>query len=162
MEQLLKEDRFNFVSKENKKFISAFTKQMDLLGYDFGGKIEDGYSWGKYMIIYSKKDVKTKKIIARIFIRDNGIVLRLFFKNIDKHKSFIENAPFYIKNPFINEQGRCVHCREKCSCTKIYTIDGKKMEKCTHQTFEFIDPKMEYLKDYMEILNEFYKKNRSK
>jgi len=28
MEKLLREERFNFISKENKKFICEFTKQM--------------------------------------------------------------------------------------------------------------------------------------
>jgi len=35
MINLLKEKRFDFVSDENKKFISEFTKEMDLFGYDF-------------------------------------------------------------------------------------------------------------------------------
>jgi len=53
MDKLLKEERFNFVSKENKMFICEFTRQMYSFGYDFGGNIGSGYCWGKFMVIYS-------------------------------------------------------------------------------------------------------------
>ena len=86
---------------------------MNIIDYDFGGSIGDGYCWGHYMVIYSRN----KKVIARIFIRDKGIkiwggkehkwnnciVLRLFFNNIDKHMKYIEAAPSHIKSPFIND-----------------------------------------------------------
>jgi hypothetical protein len=167
MDKLLKEERFSFVSKENKKFIIEFTKQMKLIDYDFGGLIGDGYCWGHYMVIYSKK----KKVIARIFIRNKGIkmwggkehkwnnsiVLRLFFSNIDKHMKYIENAPSHIKLPFTNDQGLCNHCGEKCHNRKIYTVNGQKIEKCGY-VFSFTDPKIEHINDYINILMEFYAK----
>jgi hypothetical protein len=165
MEELLEEERFYFVLKENKIFIIEFTKQMNLIDYDFGGSIGDGFCWGHNMIIYSQK----KKVIARIFIRDKGvrmwggnehkwnncIVLRLFFTNIDKHMKYIETAPSHIKVPFLNDQGLCTHCSEKCHNRKTYTINGQKKEKCGY-VFSFTDPKIEHLKDYMDILKEFY------
>ena len=169
MELLLKEDKFKFISKENKKFISEFTNQMNLLDYDFGGNIGDGYCWGHYMIIYSRK----KKVIVRIFIRDKGvriwggkehkwensIVLRLFFTNIDKHMKYIEAAPSHIKSLFINDQGFCPyiceHYSEKCHNRKIYSIKGRQIEKCGY-IFQFTDPKIEHIEDYIDILKEFY------
>ena len=167
MESLLKEERFGIISDKNKKFIIEFTKQMKSIGYDFGGKIGDGYCWGHYMVIYSKN----KKVIARFFIRDKGIriwggkehiwekciVLRLFFTNIDKHINYIENAPSYIKLPFVNDQGLCSHCGEKCHNRKIYTINGQQMEKCGY-VFSFTDPKIEHINGYVDILKEFYAK----
>jgi hypothetical protein len=175
MEKLLNEERFGFISEENKKFIREFSKQINLFGYDFGGEIGNGFCWGKYMIIYSQNGVKNKKVIARIYIRDenliiwggkeykynNSIVLRLFFTNIDKHRLYIENTPSHIKIPFINDQAICVHDREDCRFRKIYTIDGKKIEKCGGSVFEYHDPKKEYIKDYMDILKEFYDKKSS-
>jgi hypothetical protein len=177
MVNLLKEKRFDFVSNENKKFIIGFTKEMDLFGYDFGGEIGNGFCWGNFMIIYSQKNIKSKKIIARIYIRDEGviiwggnenhfqnsIVLRLFFNDIDKHREYIENAPSFIKEPFINEHGYgvCNHCKKDCRTRKIYTINGKKFEKCSGAVFEFHNPKTEYIKDYMNILKEFYDKKSS-
>jgi hypothetical protein len=178
MEKLLKEERFNFVSKENKNFINEFTKKMNLFGYDFGGKIGTGACWGNYMVIYSQTGIKNKKIIARIYIRDKGviiwggnenkfensIVLRLFFNNIDKHREYIENAPAYIKEPFTKESGYgvCNHCNKDCRMRKIYTIGGKQFEKCSGAVFEFHDPKIEYINEYMDILKEFYDKKSSK
>jgi len=171
MENLLKEERFNIISKENKKFICKFTEEMILMDYDFGGTIGDGYCWGHYMVIYSRN----KKVIARIFIRDNGIkmwggkehkwkksiVLRLFFSNIDKHKEFIEIAPPHIKEPFIDENGLCNHCGEKCHNRKLYTINGRQYEKCGY-VFSFTDPKIEHIKGYINILKEFYAKRSKK
>ena len=176
MDKLLSEERFNIVSNENKQFIVEFTEQMNMFGYDFGGEIGSGYCWGKYMIIYSKIGGKSKKVIARIFIRDNeviifggrkikynnSIVLRLFFSNIDRHESYIENAPPHIKKPFIDDHGLCSHCKENCNrYRKIYTIDGKKIEKCAGVVFEFHDPKFEYIANYMDLLREFYGKKKA-
>ena len=170
MKDILKEKRFDFISKENKKFIEEFTKQMNLMDYDFGETIGDGYCWGHFMVIYSRK----KKVIARIFIRDNGIriwggkehkwekciVLRLFFSNIDKHMKYIENAPPHIKLPFLNDQGLCNDCGEKCHNRKIYSINGNQVKKCGY-VFTFTDPKTEYINDYVNILKEFYVKKQN-
>jgi len=172
IEDLLKEERFNFISNENKNFIIQFTEQMNLIDFGFGGSIGDGYCWGHNMIIYSRK----KKVIARIFIRNEGvrmwggkeykwnncIVLRLFFSNIDKHMKYIETAPSHIRLPFINDQGFCKHCGEKCHNIKIYTVNDKEVEKCGY-VFQFTDPKIEHLNDYVDILKEFYvKKTKEK
>ena len=177
MEKLIKQARFDFISEEDKRFIIEFTKQMNLFGYDFGGEIGSGYCWGKYMVIYSQTGVKSKRVIARIFIRNddvivfggreirynNSIVLRLFFSNIEKHESYIENAPSHIKKPFIDGHGLCGHCKENCNrYRKTYIIDGKQIEKCAGVVFEFHDPKVDYIKDYMDILGEFYAKKASK
>jgi hypothetical protein len=178
MLNLLKDKKFDFVSDENKNFISEFTKEMDLFGYDFGGEIGNGFCWGNYMIIYSQKNVKTKKIIARIYIRDEGviiwdgkenhfensIVLRLFFNEIDKHKEYIENAPSFIKEPFVSENGYgvCNHCKNDCRCRRVYSINGKQYKKCSGAVFEFHNPKTEYITDYMNIIKEFYSKKNSR
>lgn len=175
MNEILTEKRFDFVSDQNRKFIDDFTKEMELFGYDFGGKIGSGYCWGNYMIIYSQKNAKSKKIIARIFIRDEGIiiwggkenhyknsiVLRLFFNGIDKHREYIENAASFIKGPFVNEHGACNHCKKDCHFRKVYTIGGKQFEKCSGAVFEYHNPKTEHIEDYVNILKEFYGKKSS-
>jgi hypothetical protein len=139
-------------------------------GYDYGNEIGPGYCWGNYMMIYSKTGVKSKKVIARIYIRDNdtiiwggkehkfknGIVLRLFLTNIDKHRNYIENAPSYIQKPIIDENGICRHCKDKCNHRKTYTINEKYIEKCDGETFWYTEPKVENIDDYMNILKEFY------
>jgi hypothetical protein len=172
MDQLLHDDRFNLVSKENKNFISEFTKQMKLFGYDFGGQIGSGIIYGHYMINYSQSGVKTKKVFARLYIRDKdvcllqngveikfdiGIVLKLFFNNIDNHIEYVQNAPLYIKEPFVNEHGKCNHCnsKEDCNMRKKYTIDGNYFTKCACSAFEFHNPRSENVNDYMNILEEF-------
>jgi hypothetical protein len=160
MKTLLTEERFDFITPENKEFIVIFNEEMKKLGYDFGNNIDSGFCWGKYMIIYSKTGVKSKKVTARIYIRDKGLVLRLFFSNIDKHRDYIVKAPKYIKEVFTGDHGRCNHCRddkeEICKFRKIYTIEDSVIEKCSGVTFEFWNPDLEKLPDYMNLMREFY------
>ncbi len=165
IEERLTEERFNIVSELDKTFILAFSREIAELGYDFGGHIGWGACWGRYMVIYSKVGVKSKQVAARIFIRENGIVLRLFFNNVDKHTGYIENTPEYIKHVFTGTHGDC-SCnpkKENCRMRKTYTIDGKQIEKCSGVVFEFHQPNMAKLPDYMGLLKEFYvsKKGRT-
>ncbi|MPM16836.1 hypothetical protein SDC9_63218 [bioreactor metagenome] len=78
MKSVLTEERFNIISDDNKAFILAFDEKISKLSYSFGGNIGSGACWGKYMIIYSKTGIKSKQVAARIYIKENSIVLRLF------------------------------------------------------------------------------------
>ena len=160
IEDKLAEERFGIVSEKDKAFIAAFDKEMAELGCDFGGNIGWGACWGLYMIVYSKIGVKSKQVAARIYVRENCIVLRLFLNNIDKHTQYIENAPQHIKSVFTGAHGDC-SCnpkKENCRMRKTYTVDGKQIEKCSGAVFEFIRPDAEKLLDYMELMKEFYGK----
>jgi hypothetical protein len=165
MNDILKEDRFNFIGSREKGFIVAFNDEMSRLGYGFGDKIGSGYCWGRYMIIYTKSGGKSKKVFARIYIREDGIVLRLFFSEIDKHREYIERAPAHIKGVFVGEHGNCKHCHNDrdgvCRFRKTYTIDNRLIEKCNGITFEFPDPRVECMGDYMNLFTEFYPKKRA-
>jgi hypothetical protein len=160
MKNVLAEERFNIISEDNKAFIQAFDKEISKLGYGFGGNIGSGFCWGKYMIIYSKIAVKSKQVAARIYIRENSIVLRLFLNKIDKHREYIENAQGFIKEAFTGEHGTCNHCRNDiggiCKFRKTYTLESKFIEKCNGITFEFWEPNLEKLPDYVSLLKEFY------
>ncbi len=154
----LLEERFSFISAIDQAFIRSFDEEMERLGYDYGGGIGDGYCWGKYMIIYSKKGAKTPKVVARIFIRESSIVLRLFFNQIDKHQAYIENAPEHIKAVFTGAHGAC-SCnpkKENCRMRKTYVVDGVLYEKCSGVVFEFHNPTLEKTADYIALLREFY------
>ncbi|MDR0293868.1 MAG: DUF6434 domain-containing protein [Oscillospiraceae bacterium] len=158
MAELLSEERFNIISASDKAFIKGFDSGINKLGYDFGGSIGSGYCWGKFMIIYAKTGVKSKKVIARIYIREDGVVLRLFFDNIDKHSVYIQNAPDYIGNVFTGNHGDC-SCnpkKENCRMRKTYAVGGKQMEKCSGVVFEFWKPGSEKLPGYLDLLSEFY------
>ncbi len=160
MKNVLAEERFNILTEENKVFILAFNNEISKLGYGFGGNIGDGYCWGKYMIIYSKVGVKYKKIAARIYIRENSIVLRLYLNKIDKHRKYIENAQTFIREVFTGEYGNCKHCHNdkggKCKFRKTYTLENNYIEKCNGITFEFWEPNLEKLPHYINLLKEFY------
>src|SRR5512146_65521 len=112
MDDILKDEKFDFISRPDKAFILAFNEEMSRLGYDFGDKIGSGYCWGKYMLIYTRTGVKSKNVYARIYVRDADVVLRLFFSNIDKHRTYIEKAPTHIKDVFVNDFGKCKHDRD--------------------------------------------------
>ncbi|MDD5191193.1 MAG: hypothetical protein PHE50_09155, partial [Dehalococcoidales bacterium] len=119
-----------------------------------------GYVWGRYMIIYSKGGVKGKPVAARIYLREKGIVLRLFLNRIDEHRAYLEQAPLFILEPFINEHGRCHHCKNdkagQCKFRKTYTLHNNLIEKCNGFTFEFPQPDLHKLPDYLGLLAEFY------
>lgn len=164
---LLSEPRFDFISTPNKTFIQAFDDEMTRLGYTFGDKIGSGYCWGKYMLIYRKSGVKSEQVYARIYLRDESIVLRLFLNDIDKHRAFIEHAPAYIKEVFTGDQATCQHDHNEdadgnCRFRKSYTIDGRFIEKCNGITFEFHQPSLDKLPDYLALFTEFFPIRKSK
>lgn len=160
MKNLLDQEQFNFLSPANKEFILAFNDRMTELGYDFGSRIGDGYCWGKYMIIYRKSNVKSERVYARIYIREKSILLRLFLNDIEKHCGYIENAPAHIHEVFCGGTGDCQHCHNEkdgsCRFRKTYTLDGRLIEKCNGIVFEFHDPGLEKLPDYISLFAEFY------
>lgn len=164
MKQILKEERFDFISDDDKEFMIAFNNELTKLGYHFGGTIGSGFCWGKYMVIYTKVGVKSKKVYARIYIRGDSIVLRLFFSKIDSHREFIENTPEYIKEVFVGGYGKCSHCKDDkngvCKFRKTYTIHNQLIEKCNGKTFEFHNPNLEKLPDYINIFTEFYSRRK--
>ena len=158
MREIMTESRFDLISEQDKAFIVAFDDGIERLGYDFGGGIGEGYCWCKYMIIYAKTGQKSKKVAARIYIRDGGIVLRLFLNDVDKHIGFIEKAPPHIRDVFAGADGDC-SCnppKEGCRMRKTYTLDGRQIEKCSGVVFEFHQPSMDKLDDYMDLLRAFY------
>ena len=164
MKDLLSENRFHIISEPDKAFILDFDDKIKELGYDFGGGIGDGYYWGKFMIVYAKTGVKTKKVIARIYIREDSIILRLFLNNVDKHTEYIENAPEHIKEAFVGPNGNC-SCnpkKENCRMRKTYVMDDRLIEKCGGVIFEFWNPTVEKCQDYIDLLKEFYPVKKSK
>lgn len=160
MRTFLDEPRFDFITGDDRDFILAFNDEMTRLGYDFGGNISSGYCWGRYMLIYRKTNVKSERVYARIYIREPRVVLRLFLNDIDKHREYLESATPCIKEVFTGPHADCQHCHNEkngvCRFRKTYTLDGRLIEKCNGITFEFHEPSIPKLRDYIDLLNEFY------
>ncbi len=162
------------LSLENRDFVDAFDAAMGRAGYDCGGRIGPGYCWGRHMMIYRKTGAKSQSVAARIYIRDDGVSLRLFLNGVDKHRAFLENASAHVLEPFLNDHGRCNHCHNQgrigeqcpqgttsqkadgCRFRKSYTLFGQSIDKCNGITFEYRAPQAEYLDEYMALLAEFY------
>jgi hypothetical protein len=164
MPELMTEERFGILSETDKMFIKTFDKRIGELGYDCGGGIGAGYVWGKFMIVYSKTGAKTKKVAARIYIREDGIALRLFLNNVDKHRTYIERAAAHIKDVFTDGFSNCT-CKpqkENCRMRKAYTVVGTSYEKCSGEAFVFWNPTTARLPDYINLLAEFYPPRRTK
>lgn len=130
MRDLLKKETYDFVSAEDKAFITAFDAEMERLGYTCNQTIGDGYCWGWNMMIYTKAGVKSKKPYARVYLRENDLVLRMYFNNVDKQRQVIEQAPDYVRQAFTVDYGACRHCHNmkadgSCSHRKCYRIHGK-------------------------------------
>ena len=153
----LTERRFESISDADKEFIIAFDKAIGGFGYDFGNAIISGNVFSPMVIIYGKSNTKNRPCAARIYIHDNGIVLRIFLQKVDSHRQYIENAPQHIKDVFLSQDGLCTRCWDNCKTRPSpYTIDGQQIQKCHHHTFYFNNPSVEKLPDYMSLFAEFY------
>lgn len=153
-----------FLNEQDKQFVVSLDDAIQKIGYESSG-ILPYVCLGKYKIEYTKAGNKTKKFIARFYFRDYGIVLRLYFNNIDKHSKYIEAAPDFIKFPFINDVGKCKHCDQngggigkkgKCSFKKTYTIDGNPYAKCSGENFYFDNHEISDIPAYIELIEIFY------
>lgn len=160
MKDILAESRFDFIKEADKAFVNEFDDRMKEIGYDYGDNIGSGFCWGRYMLIYSKTGQKSKKVAARIYIREDSVALRLFLNDIDSHRAYIENAPEFIRDPFLNSFGKCGHCHNEkegsCRFRKTYTLTDRFYEKCNGFTFEFWNPSVDRISEYLGILKEFY------
>ena len=162
IEKQMAASQFDFISTPNRQFIISFTKALESLGYTYGGEIGSGFCWGRYMLIFRKANVKSKHVVARIYIKEDSIVLRMFFNNVTKHAAFISTVPDQIKSAFTGDYGTCKHCKgDSCKFRKDYEIDGVSYEKCNGTTFEFNDPKSEDIPLYLSLFQEFYPPKKS-
>lgn len=152
----LEEKCTDYLRPEDKEFVISITQGFEELGYIHNG-LEKGYMWGKYMIIFRKAGVKSKKVYARIYIQEKHIVLRMYFSNVLKHANYILSCPNFIQNAFLGESGSCSHCSgEDCKHRKKYEIGGVKYEKCDGYTFEFHDTTIDKVPDYLGLFCEFF------
>ncbi|MGI6153160.1 MAG: hypothetical protein ACOYJB_04905 [Christensenellaceae bacterium] len=160
MKAILPVSELGFISEADRSFIAAFDGAMKSLGYEMDGGLRDGFCWGKHMLVYVKSGVKSKKSYARVYIRENEVVLRMYFSNVDRHRAYIEASPVHIKDAFTREHGTCGHCHNekegKCSHRKAYILDGTPYEKCDGFTFEFWQPEQSKIPDYVAVFTEFY------
>lgn len=162
IENKMAEEPYNFIKESDKIFIIEFTKALEKIGYSYGGEIGSGFCWGKYMLIFRKANGKSKNVVARIYIKENSIVLRLFFNNVTKHAAYISISPEHIKKAFTGDYGTCRHCKgDHCKFRKDYKIDHVSYEKCNGTTFEFHNPDIKYLNDYLALFKEFYPLSKS-
>ena len=161
MNNLLSDEKYAFVGQKDKDFILAFNGSMARAGYENNG-IQPYVVFGKYKIEYYKPGNKTKRYIARIYFRDDEIVMRLYFSNIDKHRDAIENSPCFIQKPFIDDSHTCKkpHCKGmgkgKCRYQKTYTINGIPYVKCAEQSFCYYQMDAENASKYVALLTAFY------
>ncbi|MDD4125534.1 MAG: hypothetical protein PHW77_07420 [Eubacteriales bacterium] len=154
-DNILNAKQYDFIKPDDKHFIIDFTEELKGLGYEDCG-IGNGFCWGRYMIIYRKSGIKSQNVYARIYIRDNGICLRLFFNKVTKHGDYIANTPYFIKSVFTGDYGKCKHCKgDSCKFRKDYEIGGIKYEKCNGYTFEFYEPTTEKLPAYIDLFKTF-------
>ena len=162
---LLTQSELKYLSRQDQQFIVAFNNAMNHFGYDYGGKIEKGYCWGRHMLIYRKTDAGSKQVYARLYLRESGSVLRLYLNNLNDHRVYLEHSPDHIKDVFIGPHGDCQHCHNEkdggCRFRKTYTLNGRVFEKCNGIVFEFPNPTVEKLLDYQALFLEFYP-NRGK
>lgn len=165
MKDLLSNEIYSFVSQADKDFIVSFNEYMTKAGYENNG-IQPYVVFGKYKIEYYKPGTKTKKYIARIYFRDDEIVLRLYFSDIDKYREYIESSPDFIKKPFVDDSHKCKSgCKGmivngKCRYRKTYALNGVNYVKCAEESFYFCKLNTENASKYVELLTVFYPNKR--
>ncbi len=182
MKKLMEQEKYNIISDENKAFLIALDEEMIKMGYEIY-QAEDAWNWAtnwfnaKYMINYTVIEKKPRKYAAHVFIYENGLMLRLFAIKygvnslntkdkarsvINPHREYIENAPAHIKELFTIKNTDCDHTHENVNgfCWRLdtYTIDGNVYEKCTGKGFDFWNPAIEKLPDYINMLSEINSK----
>jgi predicted transcriptional regulator YdeE len=167
--EMLGEASFNYIKPDEREFISAFDGEMEKRGYSTGNSFGYPACFWRRVLIYDKVGTKSKSITARIyFFKWGGIMLRMYFNNIDKHRAYLETAPESIKRVFQKGQGDCHHCMgghrvdDKCNYRKTYTLDGETIEKCNGEVFAFYAPTLEMLPEYMALFDEFYPQKKGK
>lgn len=161
IERQMGEEQFGFIAEKDRLFIIEFTEKLEQMGYTYGGTIGSGFCWGRYMLIFRKANVKSKNVAARIYIKEDSIVLRFFFNQVTKHAAYIDSAPEHIRIAFTGDYGTCKHCRgDSCKFRKDYEIGGVHYEKCNGTTFEIHNPDVEKLEDYLALFREFYPPSR--
>ena len=163
IKDFLTERRFKIVSKTNKELIIAFDKAISEMGYDFGGTIRAGHSWGsQMMIIYGKTGTKSRPCAARIWIKTDDVLFQIYFNNIDAHRQYIEAAPDYIREVFTGSFGThdkgCTSCRGSRCGPKEFTIDGHFKGICRDAPFFLKNISLKRLPEYMDLFSEFYEK----
>ncbi|MCL2407833.1 MAG: hypothetical protein FWC95_07890 [Defluviitaleaceae bacterium] len=149
---------FSIITSAQRAFILEFNNKMNELGYDYGGKVGGPSYECKYVLIYGKTNTKSRPITARVYISNRFIAVRFYFKDVDKHREYIENAPKYIKSAFAFKDGDCKNCSINCKKMHNYTIDGVAYSKCPWSTFFFRYCTLDMLEDYMALYSKFSEK----
>jgi predicted transcriptional regulator YdeE len=160
---MLGEASFDYIKPDEKAFIAAFDGEMEKRGYSTGNSFGYPACFWRRVLIYDKVGRKSKSITARIyFLNTGGIMLRMYFNNIDKHRAYLEAAPEGIRRVFAKGDGDCHHCKSghrasgECKFRKTYTLNGETIEKCSGEVFSFYAPILEMLPEYMALFDEFY------
>lgn len=160
-EKLLSDETYEFAVQNDKDFIVAFITLMMAAGYENNG-IQPYVVFGKCKIEYFRPGNKTNKYVARIYLRDDEIVLRLYFSNIDRHSAYIAQVPDFIRKPFVDGVHKCKkpNCKGigngKCRYQKIYTIDGVRYMTCAEQSFCYYGMEAGNASQYVDLLSIFY------
>jgi hypothetical protein len=165
MDVILQEERFDYLSGDERAFVLAMDAALAERGYTCGGQIGEGYCWGRHMLIYRKAGAKSERVYARLYLREADVVLRLFFNGVDRHRAYLEVAPDHIQEVFTGPFGDCEHCHNQgedgaCRFRKRYTLHGREIAKCNGNTFWFFKPTLARLDDYLALFDQFYPPKR--
>lgn len=161
LKEALEQPKYDMISRGEKDFILNFHEFMTQNGYGHHD-IQPYVCFELYKIEYFKLGLKTKNVVARFYFRKEGFVLRLYFKNIQKHVEYIEKTPDFIQEPFIKQSARCNHCENGfykdgvCKFRKIYTLHGELIEKCSGECFMYYGLNPQDIDAYTDLFEKFY------
>lgn len=159
-------EAFSLLSSQQCQWVEMFNDEMEQLGCDCGPGFTGGFCWGVFMLSYSRTGLKSKKVMARIYVREQELILRLYLSKLDAHRAYLEQLPENIRQVFTGPFGQCSHCHNQkegnCRFRKVYTLEGRLIEKCNGYTFQFFSPEQEDMRQYLGLIREFYPVKKGK
>ncbi len=160
MNPFFDDPQLSYLSATDRRFVARFDEAMKAAGFPDGGRLGPGYCWGRHLVAYAKGRPGSERQVARVYLRDDGITLRLYLSDLDKHRAYLERASEAILAPFLAGFGDCVHCHNQrpdgtCKFRKSYTLFGYLTDKCNGLTFEYRTPAEADIPSYLALLAEF-------
>jgi hypothetical protein len=103
----------------------------------------------------SYRHIKSKKSVSNLFLKKQGLFVRIYGENIDKYLDFLNSLPIEMVQS-IDDSHICKRlvnntCSPKCTGYD-FTIGNKHFQKCRYGCFEFIvtNKSKKYIKSFVE------------
>ena len=148
-EKLSFEQFLNAANEDDKTFVQ------NLHNYLLDNGCKATFEEKKTSLLGSYKHTKSKKAVINLFIRKQGLFVRIYGENISEYPDFLDALPEEMTGS-IEGAGICTRlvnnaCSPKCKGYD-FTIRNERFQKCRYGGFEFLATKknIPYIKTFVE------------